>query len=180
MFSAGGAQVLRWDPATGSLAPLAVVDGLGWVRSFTLDDGRVLLLSGGRYDLTPSVVIDPSTGATTQTGSTLRAMASFEAVRVADGRILLLDGNAPAEVFDPGTGAFAWTGDPVVAGATGQLALLGDGRVLVAGRASMLYDPVDGTFRQTGGMLGSGDRPLVRLPDGSVLASGDVPERYRP
>ena len=180
MFSTGGGAVLRYDPAAGSLAPLTVVYGLGWVRSFALADGRVLMLSGGRYDLTPSVFLDPANGATTVTGSTLREMAPFEAILLADGRVLATDGSPSAEVFDPATGLFSPTGDPLVPGPSGKLALLPDGRVLVAGGRSSLYAPADGAFRETGGMLGSGDRPLLLLPDGTVLASGDVPERYRP
>jgi hypothetical protein len=179
LFPAAG-TVLRFDPATGAFSPLATVGALGWVRSFALADGRVLLLSGGQHALTPSAILDPATGALSPTGATLRVMAGFEAVALLDGRILVLDGASPAQVFDPTTGAFSFTGDPVATGRAGRATRLAGGEVLVSGATSMRWDPATGAFRETGGMLEDSEAPLVLLPDGSVLASGGLPQRYRP
>jgi hypothetical protein len=181
MFAANGAPVLRLDPAAGLLAPLTQVVGLGWVRSFSMPDGRVLLLSGGRYAPTPSQRLDPETGEATDTGATLREMAPFDAIQLADGRVLALDFSGPAEVYDPAGGGFAWTGAPteVARGTVRGLALLADGRVLVVeGQVAELYDPLSGTFVPTGGPLG--EDVLTALPDGTVLGTGGVGERYTP
>jgi len=178
--SALGGPILRFDPATSSLAPLTTAYGLGWVRSFALADGRVLLLSGGRYGLTPSALLDPATGTLAETGATLRELAPFEAVALADGRILVLaDGSRP-QLFDPATGTFAWAGEPPTAGAVGRAILLAGGEVLVAGSPSLRFDPATQAFRETGGILYAADRPLVLLPDGTVIAAGGSPERYHP
>jgi hypothetical protein len=172
--------ILRFDPGASTVSQLTVAGGMGWVRSFALADGRVLLLSGGQYALTPSAILDPSTGALSPTGATLRQMSGFEAVAIADGRILALDGEAPAEIFDPAAGTFAWTGSPVATGRAGRAALLAGGEVLVSGATSMRYDPATGAFRETGGMLEDAEQPLVLLPDGTVIATGGSPQRYRP
>lgn len=180
MYAPQGVAVLRFDPATSTLAPLTTAAGLGWVRSFALADGRVLLLSGGRYGLTPSGILDPATGALADTGATLRVMAPFEAVALADGRILATDGQGPAQIFDPAGGAFVEAGAPTFDGASGRAILLASGEVLFAGPTSMRFDPATLTFRETGGTLYGGDRPLVLLPDGTVAAAGGAPERYWP
>lgn len=174
------ADVYRFDPKVGALAPFTQAAGLGWARPFLLGDGRVLLLTGGRYGLTPSLFVDPSTGATAVAGTVLRNMGTFEAALLSDGRLLMTDGAGPAEVYEPATGLFSESGTPVVAGLSGHLALLPGGAVLGAGPRSMLWDPGTGAFRETGGMLGSGGRPLVLLPGGTVLATGGTAERYRP
>jgi hypothetical protein len=180
MFSSQGGPILRFDPATSSLAPLTTAYGLGWVRSFALADGRVLLLTGGRYGLTPSAILDPATGTLVETGATLRELAPFEAVALADGRILVLADRSPPQLFDPATGTFAWAGEPPTTGATGRAILLAGGEVLVAGSPSLRFDPATQSFRETGGILYAADRPLVLLPDGTVVAAGGSPERYHP
>jgi hypothetical protein len=180
MYSASGAAVLRFDPGTGLLAPLTTVSGLGWVESFVMPDGRLLLLSGGRYGLTPSSLLDPGTGAVQDTGTTLQELVPFDAVQLQDGRVLALDA-VFAELYEPASGAFSATGTPaqVSYGAHRGLALLADGRVLVVdGYGAELYDPATGEFAATGGPLG--ESVFTALPDGSVLGTGGAGERYRP
>jgi galactose oxidase-like protein len=180
MFPLLGVAVLRFDPGASTLAPLTTVAGLGWVRSFALADGRVLLLSGGRYGLTPSLVLDPATGTLAETGAPPRQLTSFEAVALADGRILATDGQGPALVFDPASGTFAEAGAPTVTGTSGLAILLPGGEVLVVGTTSMRFDPAGSAFRETGGTTYRNDGPLVLLPDGTVVVTGGEPERYHP
>lgn len=185
-------QILRYDAAASGIAPLATVDGLGEVRSFLMGDGRVLLLSGGRYGATPSALVDPASGDVAWTGAVLREQdTAFAAVRLGDGRILVSDGLPGAEIYDPVTGAFTWTGDPVFRQTGSEGVLLPDGRVLLVGGSepfltyttgtgrAVLFDPASGTFQETGGTLQYGDRPLTVLPDGSVLSTLGLAERYR-
>jgi len=179
MYATAGTPILRFDPGSSTLAPLTTA-ALGWVRSFALADGRVLLLAGGRYALTPSAILDPASGALTDTGATPRVMASFEALALADRRVLVLDGQAPALLFDPAAGTFGEAGTPLVPGMTGPAIQLPGGDVLVAGTVSMLFEPATLSFRETGGMLYGAGHPLVLLTDGSVMATGNAVERYRP
>jgi hypothetical protein len=185
-------QLLRYDAAAGGIAALATVDGLGEVRSFLMGDGRVLLLSGGRYGARPSALVDPVSGEVAWTGAVLRQQdTAFAAVRLGDGRILVTDGLPGAEIYDPVTGAFTWTGDPVFRQTGSEGVLLPDGRVLLVGGSepfltyttatgrAELFDPASGTFQETGGTLQYGDRPLTVLPDGSVLSTLGLAERYR-
>jgi hypothetical protein len=181
IYSSRGAQVLRLDPGTSLLSTLTTVFDLGWTRSFPMPDGRVLLLGGGLYGLTPSQLLDPQTGQVTSTGTTLREMVSFMAIQLVDGRVLAFDGS-PAEIYDPATGLFVAVGDPLAPphGWGGQPALLPDGRVLLVGFPDCgILDPETGASEETGCPL-AGDQ-LALLPDGTVLGTGGwVVERYRP
>ena len=131
-----------------------------------LPDGSVLFLGGNAatqtsaQPLTTSVErYDPATGTFEEVGHLLEARQTFEAVTLADGRVLVAGGVglygvlASAEVFNPATGVSAAVGNLSAPRAAFSAALLPDGRVLLAGggpRATTttdLFDPATGTFR---------------------------------
>ena len=125
------------------------------------------------------------------TGTMGTPRSGNEAVRLLDGRVLVVGGSgdesdpATAELYDPANGTWSATGslakglrDNVVGTAT----LLRDGRVLVlvAGDAddepgAEVYDPASGTWTATGHMVRGahyvGDAATV-LQDGRVLVAG--------
>lgn len=114
-----------------------------------LADGRVLI-TGGR--ISPAAmsktrkaeIYDPATGTFTATGDMLTARQDHNAVRLADGRVLVFNGGdlfaplngdpgTPAEIYDPATGTFSATAPLLVERDLGSATLLADGRVLIAG-----------------------------------------------
>jgi LysM repeat protein len=100
-------------------------------------------LSGAHAEL-----FDPTSGAFTGTGTMAIGNYSATAIRLADGRVLVVGGVyqdfappktymtkllASAELFDPATGRFVPTGSMSTARIGAMAVLLKDGRVLVAG-----------------------------------------------
>ncbi len=158
----------------------------------TLSDGRVLV-AGGHHGRAPSTVVlstallfDPKSGEFTPTGAMGVRRHKHDAVRLADGSVLVIAGSderddrgayATAERYDPRTGTFG----PAAPLAESRYklrdttVLMRDGRVLVSGGASRpeLYSPVGGSST-TG--LSFGRAPLfgtaTLLDDGRVLAAG--------
>ena len=147
----------------------------------------------------PSVVPSPSptkasatgTGSWTITSSMLDSHQLGTATLLQDGRVLVVGGEgnrgrnlASAELYDPATGQWTATGSMHVARRGQSATRLTDGRVLVAGgwnpgsdeRAwpiAELYDPVSGTWSQTGSMTRWRAYPTATLlPDGRVLVIG--------
>jgi hypothetical protein len=142
-----------------------------------LSDGRVLVAGGrlmfntfaGRQTvaLSSAELYDPATGRFSATGSMAEARSDATAVRLLDGRVLIVGGwsgdsqvaavLASAEIFDPSTGAFFPTGPMVHASYRRSAALLQDGEVLLVGGSSSpsggwgpepeLFDPGTGTFK---------------------------------
>ncbi len=116
------------------------------------------------------------------------ARASFAAVRLRDGRVLIAGGMLrnrawlnDAEVYDPQRDAFEPTGALIVARGSPATALLPDGRVLIAGgwaadgptARSEVYDPARGRFTETGSMhVARAEHTATPLPDGTVLIAG--------
>ena len=104
------------------------------------------------------------------------------AVRLLDGRVLVIggqsdagDGLTSAELYDPATGTWSATGDML--GPTGGFpaTLLRDGTVLVGARdqSAEVYDPATGTWSATGKMVS--ERPggtATLLRNGKVLVAG--------
>jgi hypothetical protein len=168
----------------------------------TLADGRVL--AAGGYDgvraLASCEVFEPATGAWRVTGSLRVSRRGHAAVRLLDGRVLVVGGTqvaslgalAEAEVYEPATGT--WTEVRPMAEARHEPAVvvLPDGRVLVAGgtdadrrplRSAELFDPVAGTWSAAAhsGFARGGARTAVLLPGGKALfVSGLQAELYDP
>lgn len=154
-----------YDPATGAFAP---VDEMNTVRAdhtaTLLADGQVLLCAGstGRsinQDVTDTAELyDPQTSRFTPTGNLAVPRHKFAAVRLRDGRVLVIGGADSrlrgfynsAEIYNPATGGFTPTGSMSTARYKIREAavLLADGKVLVAGGGTRLevYDPAAGVF----------------------------------
>ncbi|TAJ99704.1 MAG: hypothetical protein EPO36_11660 [Chloroflexota bacterium] len=116
--------------------------------------------------------------------ATTAQISSSSAIRLADGRVLVVGGAdttvgqatiARAWLFDPATNEFVETGPMSAPRSEPLLALLADGRVLVVGGMNVdgssegvdgaeLYDPASGTFRRTAG------DPIARMntPQGAM------------
>jgi hypothetical protein len=123
----------------------------------------------------------------TPTGDLMLRDGGGPATLLADGRVLVLSGNAVSpELYDPATGKFGPTGSISTARGGETATRLLDGRVLVAGgfgvvdstagaglSSAELYDPRTGEFSPTGSM--ATDRyyhTASLLPDGRVLIAG--------
>jgi hypothetical protein len=130
-----------------------------------LADGRVLIAGGrtqwGAYYYQVAMtdtaeVYDPATGSFAATGKMLSPRYGHAAVRLGDGRVLIVGGMtayampshlAPAELYDPVTGSFTATGSTLQPMDGPSAVLLRDGRVLVAdGVGAEIYDPAAGVF----------------------------------
>lgn len=124
------------------------------------------------------------------TGSMGTPRYGHDAVRLLDGRVLVVGGSggdfdpSTAEVYDPVSGTWSATGSMLNPMVLGPVVLL-DGRVLVGDvldgsngnpdvYGSELYDPATGTWSATGDMIESSGGPAVVLRDGRVLAGESV------
>lgn len=115
------------------------------------------------------------------------------AARLANGKVLICGGTSEAdaataldsaELYDPELGSFVPTGSMTVAREAATATPLRNGFVLVAGgttgaglhttlASAELYDPVTGTFRQTGAMTTPRQgHTATLLSDGRVLITG--------
>jgi Galactose oxidase, central domain/Kelch motif len=169
-----------------------------------LNDGRVLVTGGVGGDGSGTVVeksaelYDPVVGQWAAAGSMAVRRFTHAAVRLADGRVLVVGGAGPAGdcvyfatagVFSPSTGRWTSADPMAVPRGIPALTLLPDGRALAAGGLTMpancvpsgftatetaeLYDAAADRWSPTGSMATSrrvfGD---AQLSDGSVLLAG--------
>ncbi|WP_159397394.1 hypothetical protein [Sorangium cellulosum] len=211
-LDAAGATLSLWLDAPPEEAVL--VDPL-WVATGTmitpraehtatlLDDGRVLIAGGflgenigftcnPAYSTTPlgsAEVYDPATGAFLAAAPMAAARGDHTATRLADGRVLVVGGEAEgpsAEIYDPALDAWRAASSPSVSRARRTATLLDDGRVLLAGglvaggaaesaatASTEIYDPATDTWAPGPPMLdvraGHQATPLL---DGRVLVTG--------
>lgn len=143
--------------------------------------------------ITPPPADAANPGSFAQVGKLTAGRSGHAAVRLADGRVLVLGGDkdfstdpftmrTTAELFDPAANRFTATLPTVVGRERMTASLLADGRVLVAGgfdgtgapipRAE-LFDPATGAFTPTGSMVtGRAAHTATVLPDGRVLVAG--------
>jgi hypothetical protein len=205
---AGGGVAELYDPVTGSFTPAGST--IAWRFGGTatlLADGRVLLAGGGGQSevapfLASAEIFDPVTGKFSKTGSMKAGREQAQAVRLSDGRILIVGGDqgayadahilSSAEIYDPSTGKFTETGQMRDARTDFTATLLPDGRVLVAGgqgpnpdakavATAELYDPVTGTFTPTGSMAtGRIGHCAVPLLTGMILVAGGASSNRGP
>jgi Galactose oxidase, central domain len=204
----GGQVILRFDPGTGLFA------GAGRLQiprtlpaTVVLDDGRVLIVGGGRdlimHEPRPAEgyraeIYDPATQETHFTAPTVRARAWGSATLLDDGRVLVAGGGAggfavaTAEIFDPATEEFVETRSMLRPRSGHAAVRLNDGRVLLIGGAGSdtgpdaeLFDPVTGRFSAAApmplapsGSFGGGQNAAL-LPDGRVLILEAVGEGAR-
>ncbi|MBM7113325.1 Kelch repeat-containing protein [Archangium primigenium] len=178
----------RWTP-TGTL--LTARDNH---TATLLATGQVLVAGGYRQGATSpqdrylasAELYDPATGTWSATGSLRFARATHEAVRLADGRVLVVGGWAThgtiersAELYDPATGTWSPTGSTHYPRRGHTLTPLRDGRVFLEGveggsSTSEVYSPATGTWSKAGTPPGSRRRAhaAAPLPDGTVLVTG--------
>jgi hypothetical protein len=140
-----------------------------------LQDGKVLVVGGNSNVADPAAeVYDPRTGTWTATGAMVTPRMQFAAVRLLNGRVLVVGGAevslaggvlASAELYDPDTGTWTATGSLGTARFNITATLLPDGEVLVAGgnivtadestpavASAELYDPGTGSWTAAGSM----------------------------
>jgi Kelch motif len=171
-----------------------------------LADGTVLLTGGQGADPTgvtgcaaqaSAERFHPTTNAFTPLGSMRVQRQYHTAVRLLDGRVLVLGGEmgrcrepvllASAELFDPATGMFASVANMTIGREGATATLLPDGRVLVVGgiefspggnmvrvhATAELFDPATGTFQPAGALASPRtSHAAVGLPDGRVVILG--------
>jgi hypothetical protein len=167
-----------------------------------LADGRVLMAGGESewaghgFTRTSAELFDPSTGQWTLTGSMHYPRLRQAAVRLADGRVLVVGGfisvapgsddraQSNAEIYDPETGTWSDTSSMTVPRVDATATLLPDGRVLVAGgiapglfegplQTAEIYDPSRNAWAQAAPMsTARTSHTATLLPDGRVLVVG--------
>ena len=184
-----------YDPGTGTWTALAsMAQGRSGHTATLLQDRRVLVVGGGVADgseVTSAELFDPRARTWVSTGAMVRPRFGHSATLLADGKVLVAGGFsstegaiASAELYDPSTGTWSATGTMAGARAGHTATLLPDGKVLVAGGSSSngsfqpvnsaeVYDPVSGTWSETGSMHGNRVyAAAVLLSDGTVLVAG--------
>ena len=215
LFAGGTGQLAGSDPLGGEVydpptnlfnATQPMVQARSSASATTLVDGRVLIAGGsvansnGSQAMATAELFEPKSGTFVSTGSMHEARIGLVAVRLADGRVLVVGGTtidtggtsvglSSAEIYDPATGTWTETGSMpasrTVEGYDGQgrptATLLTDGRVLIAGglgstasiASGVLFDPRTGSFVATGSMnVGRSNASATLLPDGHVLIVG--------
>ena len=178
-----------YDPATGRSVAVGSMSVPRESHTATLlADGRVLVIGGhnGRRSAMEvygsAEIFDPATRRFAPAGTLRIARHKHDAVRMADGRVLVVGGAdrtdrnyfRTTEIFDPGTGSF--TDGPAMHHARYKIAtttvLLPGGDVLVTSGAQVAerLDRASGVFREVPGSLPEAFRFAAATP----LANGDV------
>jgi uncharacterized protein (TIGR03437 family) len=170
---AAHAQQPGWS-VTGSLK----TPRLSGHTATLLANGKVLVVGGSipLANVSPywrgtgsAELYDPATGQWSATGSLNSPRGGHFAVRLTNGRVLVVGGDngygilvRGAEIYDPETGAWTTAGNLSVERAAATATLLADGRVLVAGGADSnwepvssaeLYNPATGVWSPAGSMI---------------------------
>lgn len=189
-----------YDPATGRSEAVGSLHLPRESHTATLlADGRVLIAGGhaGRrqnMQVHGSVeLFSPRSGRFEPAGPLLTPRHKHDAIRLADGRVLIIGGAdrtdrnyyATTEIYDPRTGT-AQRG-PAMANRRYKIAgtsvLLPDGNVLVTSgaRAAELLDVTRWTFREIRGRLPTAFRfaAAASLPGGDVLITGGYSDANR-
>ena len=178
-----------YDPATGRSELIGSMSVPRESHTATLlDDGRILIVgghSGRRQNMvvySSAEIFSLRSRGFESTGTLGTARHKHDAVKMADGRVLVIGGAdrsdrvyyATTELYDPRTGSFAR--GPAMANARYKIAgtaiLLPDRSVLVTSGAQSaeLLDVAHGQFRAVGGRLPA----ALRFAAAAPLRNGDV------
>ncbi len=215
-----------YDPATGKFTKTGSMTVARTNHTATLlADGRVLIAGGygcadprqcsgvfvgDMKDLGSAELYDPKTGKFSSTGSVIGTFANGTGTLLADGRVLLAEGDGgPAELYDAQSGKFVATGKEI-GFANATAALLPNGKVLLTGQSvtrsattrfpliGEIYDEASGKFTKVSFELPPGSTqsaqyngqvvkpfsmtgPITVLKDGRILLfQGGYLETYDP
>jgi hypothetical protein len=186
---AGGAEL--YDPDSGTWTDAGKFTETRGSATLLLD-GTVLVAGDSAALYVPAGVSPPphvelDGGAWIATGSMGTPRSDHNAVRLIDGRVLVVgggDGNdTSAELYDPVSGTWSTTGSMLQPHSGGfDATLLRDGRVIVGDvddpdaddpiDGAEIYDPASGTWTATGKMAWGGGLATL-LSDGRVLVTGN-------
>ena len=203
---AATASAELYNPSTGTFTVTGSMASERAGHTATLlASGEVLIVGGWNghaADSTDDPPWDPlfaelfheSSGSFTETGSMSTTRIGNSAVRLPDGKVLVLGGipsiqniheQPPApqysELYDPVAGTFSSAGNFTLSRAKYTATLLNDGMVLIAGgeqagiavTSAELVDPATGTLSTTGGLvIARTGHTATRLSDGRVLVTG--------
>jgi len=184
-----------YDPGTNTWTPTGTMASGRLGHTATLLLNRQVLVAGGDSSCDVSgctttataELYDPRTGRWATTGSMHTPHTGHSAIRLADGRVLVLQPGATpdAEVYDPRTGRWTVTHGLTMVRSRYSETLLPDGRVLVAGGSAgsdshslptataELYTPRSGRWSPTGSMFHARTaHTATLLPNGQVLVAG--------
>ena len=156
-----------------------------------LSDGTVFVSGGTDFTIFPRAgeIYDSSTGTFTKIAANMTVNRFWHTATVlSNGKVLIVGGageSNTASLYDPATNQFAATGLMNTARGSPEAILLDNGKVLVVGgnkfvdfstvglTGAELYDPIGGTFTQTGSMsVGRFWHTLTKLSDGRILVIG--------
>lgn len=180
-----------YDPKTGRFTPTGSMTAERESHTATLlDDGRVLI-TGGHKGRRANIVIyksaeifDPQAGKFTSAGELTVKRHKHEAVKLSDGRVLILGGSDErdgdgayrnAEVFQPSNGRFTALKNNMQAARyklQGTAIVLNNGKVLIAGGATRaeVFDPATDSFAFAEGEMGT----KLLFSAATLLKSGHV------
>jgi len=185
-----------WNPATNKWtkpASVPLLPNLFQAVPVLLDDGRILVTgfctancgSGSNAE-----IYDPATDSWTMPGQMMTARFGHKAVKLLDGRVLVMGGcssygcgsdTPSAEIFDPATNTFTSVAPMKAHRASFGATLLADGRVLVTGgynstgvtTENETYDPAADKWTVNPPMKHPhAVHVAMLLQDGRVLAAG--------
>lgn len=164
----------------GGSATFANCLGVGdyfW-RVTLADDPSMQATAGFSISLGQPLAFRPTAGVMI---SPLASATDVEAIRLAGGRVLLLDGSGGSALpvlFEPWCETFAATGPMVEARAGFAAAPMADGKILITGGAgpsasTEIFDPLTGTFSPGPAMgVARRDHTATALADGRILVAG--------
>ena len=189
-----GTQIVKtaflYDPGADSWSTMAPLPApRAEHTATTLGDGRILVVGGfdGTNYTSSAVIYDPVANAWSSAGSMSTPRYNHTATLLPNGLVLVVAGESSTgsylntfELYDPVHNTWSPPGTIGLARSRHTATLLADGKVLIAGGLSAtgyvtfatLYDPVTGTWTNTGQFTGRAGHIATLLPNGRVLMTG--------